>query len=103
MMTKRRGAAILGAVWLMQSGTAQGPTFRSRTDLVTVDVAVTQRGAPVVGLQIGDFELTDNGVAQRVELLDGATLELWEVHPLTGERTRFAPEQVVTVDATGNF
>jgi VWFA-related protein len=69
-------AALLGVVWLMQAGTAQGPTFRSRTDLVTVDVAVTRGGATVTGLQIADFELTDNGVAQRVELLDTATLPL---------------------------
>jgi pimeloyl-ACP methyl ester carboxylesterase len=35
--------------------------------------------------------------------MDGATLELWEVSPLTGERTRSTPEEVQTVDASGNF
>jgi pimeloyl-ACP methyl ester carboxylesterase len=35
--------------------------------------------------------------------MDGATLALWEVSPLTGERARSSPEEVETVDATGDF
>jgi pimeloyl-ACP methyl ester carboxylesterase len=35
--------------------------------------------------------------------IDGATLELFDVNPLTGERMSSSPEVVVTVDATGNF
>jgi pimeloyl-ACP methyl ester carboxylesterase len=35
--------------------------------------------------------------------IEGAHLELWEVNPLTGERTRSMPEEEVTVDASGNF
>jgi len=35
--------------------------------------------------------------------IDGATLELWEVSALTGERTRSTPEEIETVDATGDF
>lgn len=35
--------------------------------------------------------------------IDGATLELWEVNPLTGERARSSPEEVETLDASGGF
>jgi pimeloyl-ACP methyl ester carboxylesterase len=35
--------------------------------------------------------------------IDGAVLELWEVHASTGERGRATPEQVATLDASGNF
>jgi VWFA-related protein len=42
------------------------PTFRASTDLVSVDVSVRVRGRAVVGLEAKDFEVADNGVAQRV-------------------------------------
>jgi VWFA-related protein len=46
---------------------AQGPpTFRGGVDMVAVGVSVRERGLPVVGLEAGDFELRDNGVAQQV-------------------------------------
>ncbi|MEI6244831.1 MAG: hypothetical protein WCQ64_07265, partial [Acidobacteriota bacterium] len=43
-------------------------TFRSGIALVTMNVAVRQSGSPVRGLQASDFEVTDNGIAQKVEL-----------------------------------
>ena len=45
------------------------PTFGNRVDAVRVDVLVTENGAPVTGLTANDFEVTDNGVPQQVELL----------------------------------
>ena len=45
----------------------QQPTFRARTDLVSVPVAVMSGREPVTGLTATDFELTDNGVRQTVE------------------------------------
>jgi len=42
------------------------PTFRARTDLVSVDVAVRDRGRPVTGLGANDFEIDDNDVPQTV-------------------------------------
>jgi VWFA-related protein len=48
----------------------QAPTFRAGTDLVRVDVTVTQRGdEPVTDLTVADFEITDDGVPQTVETL----------------------------------
>jgi hypothetical protein len=55
-------AALLAA-------SSQQPTFRAEVDVVSVDVAVTDRSRPVGGLDSADFQLSDNGVAQRIELL----------------------------------
>jgi len=51
------------------SARSQSPTFSSRVDAVRVDVLVTDRGAFVRGLTAADFEVTDNGVAQKVDLV----------------------------------
>jgi Ca-activated chloride channel family protein len=44
------------------------PNFATRREAVRVDVLVTERGQPVRGLTVADFEVFDNGVAQRVDL-----------------------------------
>jgi VWFA-related protein len=54
----------------------QTPTFRSRTDLVTVEVSVTSGRVPVPGLVLQDFEVADNGIPQRVEMLDTEALPI---------------------------
>ena len=46
------------------------PTFRAGTDLVRVDVTVTQRGdEPVTDLTIEDFEITEDDVPQAIQTL----------------------------------
>lgn len=65
-------ATALALLWAVQ----QPPTFAARVEAVYVDVFVTDRGAPVTGLAAADFELRDNGVRQRVELLAQDTLPL---------------------------
>ena len=47
----------------------QTPTFAARTHAVRVDVLVTQNGRPVAGLDADDFEIRDNGVRQRIDLV----------------------------------
>src|SRR6186713_1218275 len=48
----------------------QQPIFRAGTDLVRVDVTVTQRGdEAITDLKMEDFEITDDGVPQTVETL----------------------------------
>jgi VWFA-related protein len=48
----------------------QQPIFRAGTDLVRVDVTVTQRGdEPVADLKLEDFEITEDDVPQSVETL----------------------------------
>jgi VWFA-related protein len=47
-------------------GAAGQPSFRSRIEVVEVDVAVTRGGATVAGLTASNFAVTDNGVPQNV-------------------------------------
>ena len=48
----------------------QQPIFRAGTDLVRVDVTVTQRGdEPVADLKMEDFEVSEDDVPQTVETL----------------------------------
>jgi len=47
----------------------QAPTFTSKIEAVRVDVLVTDRGQAVVGLGPSDFEVSDNGVPQQVDLV----------------------------------
>jgi VWFA-related protein len=54
----------------------QTPQFRGRADLVSVDVAVQQRGRPVTGLASADFEISDNGVPQKISDLVFETLPI---------------------------
>lgn len=57
-------AAIVASIALLAP---QQTVFKTRVDAVRVDVLVTRGGRPVAGLNAGDFELRDSGVAQRVE------------------------------------
>jgi hypothetical protein len=49
------------------SALAQQPVFKTRSDLVSVNVSVKNRNTPVTGLTTADFRLFDNGVLQKVE------------------------------------
>jgi len=49
-------------------GAQQQPTFRTGTEIVRVDVSVLDgRGRPVPNLQVTDFSLTEDGVAQAIQ------------------------------------
>jgi VWFA-related protein len=69
-------ATLVTAAALVHARADQRPIFRARTDLVTVQVSVTEGNRPVQGLTLKDFELTDNGVRQQLELLDTDTLPI---------------------------
>ena len=60
-----RWAAAAAVVAMLSS--APSAQFRSATELVSVDVLVTNGRVPVAGLTATDFELTDNGAPQTVE------------------------------------
>jgi len=64
----------------------QHPAFRSGVDVVRVDVSVTHGGAPVQELRAENFQLTDNGVAQKVESvsLESVPLSVMLVHDTSG-------------------
>ena len=71
----KRGAALALAfsatVWAQNP-----PVFRTRTDVVTVDVAVSRGRLPVTGLTASDFTLLDNGVPQKVEAISIESIPL---------------------------
>ena len=95
-----RWAAAAFAVAL--SSTASGQ-FRSATELVSVDVLVTDGRSPIAGLTAADFELTDNGAPQTVEQIYVEQLPLNVVMVLDssgsvrGERLRALKAGALTV------
>lgn len=70
------------------------PVFEARVESVYFDVFVTKGGQPVLGLAASDFELKDNGVAQRVEIASAGAQPLLAVltfdasGSLAGEKLR---------------
>lgn len=63
-------AAAIALLLTAAPAGAQRQVFSSRTLAVRVDVLVTDGRLPVAGLRATDFELRDNGVPQRVELIE---------------------------------
>lgn len=50
---------------------AQQATFKTRVDLVSVDVLVSNGGEPIAGLTASDFEIRDNNVLQKIDSISG--------------------------------
>jgi tight adherence protein B len=77
-MTIRFGASLLiAAAPLVQTQRLdQVPAFRSRVDVVRLDVSVVRNGVPVRGLTAADFVVTDNGAPQIVESVEVDQLPL---------------------------
>jgi VWFA-related protein len=76
-MTRRLTfAASLLAVALPGPPAEPFQTFSSRTVGVRVDVLVTNGRTPVAGLTAADFELRDNGVLQRVEVIGASDVPI---------------------------
>jgi Ca-activated chloride channel family protein len=57
---------MLAALLLAQAP----PVFRVGVETVSVDVFVTKKGTPLRGLRAEDFVVKDNGLRQRVEVVD---------------------------------
>jgi Ca-activated chloride channel homolog len=72
---------------------AQDETIRVETNLVTLNVAVSDRqGKAVTGLAIGDFKLFDNGVEQAVDTFSARDSAVsygivYDLHPTADEQT----------------
>jgi Ca-activated chloride channel homolog len=71
-----RWSALAGAVFASAVTRAQTPTFSVAVETVRVDVLVTDRHEPLLGLGADDFEVLDNGVVQKVELASFERLQL---------------------------
>jgi hypothetical protein len=63
------GVLAVATVPVRTAATIHQATFRTRTDVVSVNVSVKQGRQPVGNLTSGDFALTDNGVEQTVDAL----------------------------------
>jgi VWFA-related protein len=60
-------ALVVGAGGAVAAQQKPAPVFRTATQFVSVDVVVTGKNdAPVVGLTKDDFEITENGKAQKI-------------------------------------
>jgi VWFA-related protein len=68
--------AITAAGALARGQTQPAQTFRTRTDVVHVDVSVTDGGRAVTDLGPRDFVLTDNGVRQRIDSVDATEVPI---------------------------
>jgi Ca-activated chloride channel family protein len=73
--------AMASAAWLGLASPAaqpQTPTFRTSVDVIRLDVLVIDGSQPVTGLSASDFEVADNGVRQRVEVvsLEDASIDV---------------------------
>ena len=64
----RDSLTALAAVVILGAATGAQTTFSSRVEAVRVDVLVTENGKPLTGLTPSDFEVTDNGARQAVDL-----------------------------------
>jgi len=89
------------------------PRFAARTDLVRVDVLVTDGARPIRGLSLEDFEIRDNGVLQRIDrvMSEHAPIDAWllldesgsvknQLDALTGSAGAFT-EKLETGDRSG--
>ena len=74
-----------------QSPAAPAAVFRSVSSAVSVDVSVRRGNRPVMKLTAADFQITDNGVPQRVERVDFETvpIDLTLIVDLSGSTATF--------------
>jgi VWFA-related protein len=59
-----------GPAQAQQQRPADQPIFRVEANLVRVDAYITRNGVPVEDLTAGDFELLEDGVAQKIETFE---------------------------------
>jgi len=62
-------ASVYLCVLVTVSAAAQPPAFTTRVESVRIDALVTEGGRPLLGLQPADFDVSDNGVPQQVDLV----------------------------------
>lgn len=97
LMARCAGASVIA---LGATAGAQTPTFKVAVEAVYADVTVRHEGKPVEGLTSADFELKDDGVRQRAELVDSASLPLLAVLVFDTSRST-AGEKLVALRESG--
>ena len=81
-------AGVAFAVSAVAAGPSQQPTYRARTDVVTIDVSVKEGARTIAHLTKADFELRDRGVVQTV---------------FDFQRERQPLDLTVTIDVSGSM
>lgn len=106
-----RGAVVLAlAIGALAAAPLhqQRPMFRTGAESVMLDVAVRVRDARLGGLTAADFEVTDNGVVQQVEMADAAAMPIdltvvldisGSMRSLIGPMTAYAGEVLALMQA----
>jgi Ca-activated chloride channel homolog len=92
-------AVFAGVVAVHTAPPPQQADFTARVDAVRVDVDVRRGNKPVTGLSASDFEVLDNGVPQRVELVSPTALPLNVVLALDGSTSLDARQRAHLVAA----
>ncbi len=87
-------------VFAMPAGRQQ-PTFRAGIDVVSVNAAVLDGTRPVTGLTREDFELTDNGVRQKVNTVGLDSVPL-DVTVVTGAAQDDMGDQLTRAGVSGD-
>lgn len=101
-MNRQRAAACCALGLLASSLVVHGQArFSSRALGVRVDVLVTDGRNPIAGLSEGDFELRDNGVVQRVEVVEASNVPLNAVLALDTSSSLTGKRQTDLVGAAG--
>ncbi len=83
-------AAGLAAAQTHAQAPAEDPTFRSKTELVTVPVVVTKDGKHVPGLKMEDFHLLHNGKPEKIAVFE----EVRDRRGAATQTTQAAPDVV---------
>jgi VWFA-related protein len=70
------GALLAPLSGAERAAAGRQPAFAARVESVRVDVLVVDNGRPILGLRPADFEVVDNGVPQRVDLVSFESIPL---------------------------
>src|ERR1041384_3745929 len=79
-----------------QATTAQAPTFRARTELVTVPVIVMRHGEHVTGLTKEDFQVDEDGQAKPLASFEEVRVTATSVKPVEVPPDVYTNEVVAT-------
>jgi VWFA-related protein len=88
-------AAVLAGLFLAADPQPSPPVFAGGIEAVHLDVFVTSRGEPILGLSASDFEVRDNGVLQQASLVERDAVGLTAVLILDTSQSLVGPEMAL--------
>src|ERR1700680_4965071 len=69
------GLLVALAITIAAQDQAQNPTFHTEANYVRVDVFPTLRGAPVLDLKQGDFEVVEDKTPQKITAFEHVVVQ----------------------------